>query len=421
MKKYALAGASSRAIDMFCVPIKEEYHDIAEVVGVMDINKQRMKVINSYLQKPVPMYTDYDQMLNETKPDVVIVTTKDCFHHKYIIGALDAGIDVITEKPMTIDDEKCRAILEAEKRNDRKIIVAFNYRHAPLPRRIKELLMEKRIGEIKSVDFHWYLDTFHGADYFRRWHRRMENSGGLIVHKATHHFDLVNWFLDAEPDIVFGHGNRYFYGSTRKERGERCLNCQYKDCCEFYWDLTKNPLNVKLYLEAEKEDGYLRDGCVFSEEIDIYDTINATIRYKNGIQLSYSLITYAPYEGWRMSFNGTKGRLDALEIESRPLGTEGHDFINVFSSRDEDHKIYIYPIFKPAEVVNVLKATGSHAGADPMLQKFLFLGMEFDPLNLKADSWAGAMSILIGVAINKSIISGMPVKIDDLLGEHAKK
>ena len=45
----------------------------------------------------------------------------------------------------------------------------------------------------------WLLDTRHGADYFRRWHRNKNNSGGLMVHKATHHFDLVNWWMIPTP------------------------------------------------------------------------------------------------------------------------------------------------------------------------------------------------------------------------------
>ena len=48
------------------------------------------------------------------------------------------------------------------------------------------------IGKVISVHFEWMLDTVHGADYFRRWHRLKEKSGGLMVHKSGHHFDLVS-------------------------------------------------------------------------------------------------------------------------------------------------------------------------------------------------------------------------------------
>jgi predicted dehydrogenase len=61
----------------------------------------------------------------------------------------------------------------------------------------------QRVGKITSVDFHWYLNTFHGADYFRRWHGERKYSGTLLLHKATHHFDLLNWWIDSDPVEVF--------------------------------------------------------------------------------------------------------------------------------------------------------------------------------------------------------------------------
>ena len=74
------------------------------------------------------------------------------------------------------------------------------------------------IGEVLSVDFHWMLNTHHGADYFRRWHSQKRFSGGLMVHKATHHFDLVNWWLSAVPTAVFAKGDRKFYTPETADR-----------------------------------------------------------------------------------------------------------------------------------------------------------------------------------------------------------
>ena len=75
--------------------------------------------------------------------------------------------------------------------------------------------MSGAIGHVTSVDFSWYLDATHGADYFRRWHRLREKSGSLWVHKATHHFDLVNWWLDADPVEVTAAGALELYGKQR--------------------------------------------------------------------------------------------------------------------------------------------------------------------------------------------------------------
>ena len=99
--------------------------------------------------------------------------------------------------------QMCRKILEAERRTGRRVDVAFNYRFSPTSKLIKQVLLSGVIGEIASVDFHWYLDTQHGADYFRRWHAFQACSGSLFVHKATHHFDLLNWYLGLGPERDF--------------------------------------------------------------------------------------------------------------------------------------------------------------------------------------------------------------------------
>jgi len=405
MKKYALAGCSGRAIGMFAKPIEERFSKHARLVGMFDPNPKRMEFYNRELKTPIPAYSDFRKMMKEQKPDGVIVTTVDRYHHQYTIAALEAGADVITEKPMTIDEKKCRAILAAEKRTGKKVVVTFNYRHAPYVTRIKELIREGKVGKVLSVHFEWFLDTRHGADYFRRWHRRKENSGGLLVHKATHHFDLVNWFLEEEPESVFAFGSRRFYGPTRKQRGRRCLSCRYKKSCEFYWDITGAGKEVKaLYFEAEKVDKYYRDSCVFSPEIDIEDTMSLNVRYTGGAFLSYSLIAHAPYEGWRMSINGTGGRLEVEEYHSGNRVADRFDHIRYF---DRQGNFITYELDK---------ATGGHGGGDERLLRMLFVGDLPDPLGLMAGSRAGAMSILIGVAANKSLSTGKLIKVADLLG-----
>ena len=403
MRRYALAGASSRSLGMYARPISEHYRESAEVVGIYDINKSRAAYVSSQ-SGDFPVFDDFDAMLERTQPDCVIVTTMDRYHHQYMIRALEAGCDAITEKPMTIDDEKCRAILSAEARTGRRVIVTFNYRFQPYVTRIKELLRAGAVGDVLSVDFEWLLDTRHGADYFRRWHRRKENSGGLLVHKATHHFDMVNWWIEDDPEIVHAFGLRRFYGPTREERGERCSTCSYARSCEFYVDYRSDPLMKSLYFDAEHEDGYYRDGCVFSDQIDIEDTMSVSARYMHGPLLTYSLIAYSPYEGWKASITGTRGRMEMQEFQSGPFSEGSRDRITVYSHRGE---MVIYDLPQPE---------GSHGGGDALLWERLFgTQVRPDPLNHMAGSRAGAMSILVGVAANRSMSTGATVRIADLM------
>ena len=148
------------------------------------------------------------------------------------------------------------------------------------------------IGDVLSVDFHWMLNTPHGADYFRRWHSYKKMSGGLMVHKATHHFDLVNWWLSANPVSVYANGKREFYTPAMAKRlglpgpHERCHTCPEKQTCGFELDLAANANLKQLYLDNEQHDGYFRDRCVFRPDIEIEDTMNVIVTYDNGVTLS---------------------------------------------------------------------------------------------------------------------------------------
>ena len=218
---------------------------------------------------------------------------------------------------MATTAEDCRRILAAQARTGRRVDVAFNYRFAPTSRKIRELLASGRIGEVSSVDFHWYLDTAHGADYFRRWHAYKRHSGSLFVHKATHHFDLLNWWIDSDPVRVFAQGALRRYGAAGPFRGVRCKTCEHAAECDFHLDIAKSPWLDMLYEAPSAVDGYFRDACVFREDIDIYDTMTAAIRYANGVQVSYSLNAFMPIEGYHLAFNGTRGRIEVRMYEKQ--------------------------------------------------------------------------------------------------------
>jgi len=277
-QKYVFVGASQRGIDMFIKPMQETFGEYCELLGIYDINEGRLATVSQKYN--IPAFDNFEKMITETKPDRVIVTTVDVFHSDYIIKALEMGCDVVTEKPMTIDAERCDAILKAEKESGHKIIVTFNYRYAPFMTKIKELISSGVIGDVFSVHFEWMLDRnmdilAHGTSYFRRWNSRMEKSGGLLVHKSTHHFDLVNWWINQQPEEVFAFGKLNLYGSVGSEKyangisGKNCRNCDHAKECMFHYDLTER--DQWLFADNEKYDGYYKDGCVYAPDINIYD------------------------------------------------------------------------------------------------------------------------------------------------------
>ena len=265
--------------------------------------------------------------------------------------------------------------------------------------------MSGEIGRILSVDFAWYLDVDHGADYFRRWHAYKNGGGSLLVHKATHHFDLVNWWLGADPVEVVAKGQLQVYGKNGKIRGQNCRLCPHKKDCRFYYDMTGNATRMRLYAECEDVDNYYRDGCVFREDIDIYDSMQALVSYSNGATMAYSLDAHMPFEGFRVAFNGELGRIEVRDHERQPWKV----------SPEDQTEIYVTKSFGQRRRVEVVNGEGGHGGGDNVLRDLIFRKTSAPDHMKLPDSRAGAMSCLTGIAARKSIEEGRAVKIRDLV------
>ncbi len=404
-KKLALVGTGDRGSSNWGKNVVAVFSDYVEFVALCDINTRRMEAARKLMGVEAKCFhaNDFDRMIQETKPDIVIVTTTDCFHEKYIVRALELGCDVISEKSIAIDAEQCQRIANAEARSGKKVMVGFNVRHMNESIEMKKILRSGELGKVIAIDYQENLDTVHGASYFRRWHGKMAYSGSLLLHKASHHFDLVNWLLEAEPVEVQAMGKLAHYGHNNGYRGRNCRDCSFTAKCSYYWDMTREPRMMALYGNCEEEDGYYRDGCVWDNEIDIYDTSSVQVNYDNGTQLTYTMNTYLPNEGQRITFYGESGRLDVLLNARQPWKVEGK---------------YEFRLTRDAQTTRswVLKAAeGSHGGADDRLKELMFKPGTKDQFNSRADSRAGIMSSLIGIAARQSIESGKKVRIADLV------
>ena len=422
-KRFVLVGTGSRA-RIYTDALTGKYRAGNELVALSDINPGRLALAIKTIAaagagKPKGYEAaDFDRMIRETRPQTVIVTTPDATHSDYIVRALDAGCDVITEKPMTTTAEKAQQILDACRRNDRHVRVTFNYRYSPPRTQIKDMLMNNDIGDVLSVDFHWLLNTVHGADYFRRWHSDKAISGGLMVHKATHHFDLVNWWLGAQPQVVQAAGMRQFYTPDMAKRmglkshHERCTTCTEKNSCNFYFNLASHPGLKALYQDNEHHDGYFRDRCVWRPQISIEDTMNVMVRYDTGTTLSYSLNAFNSWEGYHIAFNGTKGRLEHQIVEQ--VGVAGADE-TPGKIQDDGVRTRIIPLRGPPLDIEPWTAKGGHGGGDDAMLDEIFGTAAADKYMRASDERGGAYSILIGVAANRGFETGQPTRIDELV------
>lgn len=400
MKRLAIVGAGQRGYYMFAERLYKNYSDKVELVGVCDPNIKRCEYFKNTLNPNMKIYTDFDLMMDELKPDSVLVTTVDSYHHEYIIRALKKGADVYSEKPITMDEEKCLAIRKAEKETGKMVRVTFNCRFMPYFVKLKELISSGVIGKPLAIHYEYLLNTVHGGDYFKRWHRFLDNCGGMMVHKATHHFDIVNWILEDDPESVSAQGARLYFGNDNRKHGERCTTCEYASTCESYQDLLVEPGLKELYFDAESEDGYQRDHCSFKPDTDIYDSMSVAVKYKKGAILTYSLNLFSTDEGYTLNVIGEKGRIETSTF------FEGDDYKIIVRYRDGKVDEITFP-----------KASGTHSGGDDRMLSMLFGDVKDDPLGQCSNSYDGIKSALIGISANRSIKDGGRIELTKLLEE----
>jgi predicted dehydrogenase len=432
-RRYVVVGTGHR-VQMYLDAMAGDHRDDAELVGLVEPNPGRLefhldRLSNAGLDANGVFTGDPDaleRILSETSADRVIVTSPDYTHAELIMRSLDAGVDVVVEKPLTINPEGTRQIADAVQRSGRQVIVTHNYRYSPRNSGLKELIKNGAIGTPLSVTFEWVLDTAHGADYFRRWHRDKTNSGGLLIHKASHHFDLVNWWLADTPTQVYARGGVKFYGAenaaargigSRPERGTH-------DGAHTPWelDLRNDPRLKALYLDSEAYDGYQRDQDVFGPGVTTEDNLAVIVDYAHGATLSYSLNAHSPWEGYRVAVNGDEGRaeLDVVERAAVLTDAEGRYVVDPSaaavesSTRTGGERLTLQRHWEVAQDVKIDEGAGAHGGGDALLLADIFRGAGEDWLERSADWVDGVRAIAVGMAGNESLRTGQSVKITDL-------
>jgi predicted dehydrogenase len=431
-ERYALVGTGHRA-QMYLDAMRGDHADVAELVAWSDTNPGRLDFYeNEFVAAgaAVPLRFTPDELertIADQLIDRVIVTSPDFTHADLVSRSLLAGADVVVEKPITIDADGLRRIAAAIETSGRSVVTTFNYRYSPRNSALRELVQSGAVGDVTSVHFEWVLDTVHGADYFRRWHRDKQSSGGLLIHKASHHFDLVNWWIDSVPRRVFASGALRFYGAANaaaRGLGERPTRATGAGD-PFVLDLAADARLKGLYLDNEHLDGYRRDRDVFDPDITIEDNLALLVDYASGATMSYSLNAHSPWEGYRVMVNGTAGRaeLEVVERGAVLIGDDGAVIVDPSATplaasagnlRPEGERLVLQRHWEAAVEVPIPDGIGSHGGGDAYLLDHVFNRVTVDPLGRPAGYADGVAAVSVGIAGNRSLATGLPVLVSEL-------
>ena len=178
------------------------FKEECKIVALCDLYEEKADAVNKEFGLEAAVYTDYQQMLDEEELDLVSICTPPYTHADIAIHSLDKSVNVLVEKPMASSLEECDAMLEAAKRNKKKLSVVAQNRFTTPMMRLKHVLDSGLAGDIvhTQVDSHWW----RGHSYYDLWWRGTweKEGGGCTLNHAVHHIDIFQWMNGAPDEIT---------------------------------------------------------------------------------------------------------------------------------------------------------------------------------------------------------------------------
>jgi predicted dehydrogenase len=384
--KIGIVGAGNRALGLGRILARKEN---VSVTALCDPDRERLSNLSEDLCVPENgRFNDFKTMVGSSLFDSVVITSPDHTHHQITIEAAGRGKNILCEKPMALKLEHCAEMLKAAKDNNVLLMMGFCLRYNNLYKTAKEIIDSGEIGKIKLVSAADSVER-GSAYFFHSWHRLNKNSGGLLLQKAVHSIDIINWMLDASPVSVFALGGLDVFGG-KESNEKRCSFCAEKKSCPEFIDAAHYHSD---YISGSPF--VVEDKCVFAKEIDIMDNSALLIKYTSGVKVSFTECHFSPDYKREFSFVGDKGRLEILDFYSDNGDNTPRNEIRISKRHDPE-----------VSVRNVRLKTGGHGGGDEeMMDEFIDL-IAGKKLKTSSDGAAGLMSAAIAAAAEESIKNG---------------
>lgn len=348
--KVGIIGVGGRGEGSFATLMT--HREDTEIVAFCDLNPERMKAAAALLKIKPRYYLTPADMLAKEDLDAAVITTPDFCHAEHASAALNAGVNVLIDKPLATTVEGCRQVIAAAKKSKKVALMGFNLRHSPALKRLKEIVAAGTLGNIFLIENREFYDG--GKTYMSRWNRQYKCSGGLWIHKGSHDFDVFNWLLDFPRPLkvsatagvnVLNADHLPFEKEKGKKPGPCCSECYYAKKCPDFYDLG---IRETMWTgAAKKRDNYAKDTCMYLSDKDTHDNGIAIVEYANGARASHLECFVTSFTDRLYTVVGDKGQAEVSL----------HDLT-----------ILIRPRWSRETILHkVPPVIGGHGGADPSL------------------------------------------------------
>ncbi|MCP4755093.1 MAG: Gfo/Idh/MocA family oxidoreductase [Proteobacteria bacterium] len=307
------------------------------------------------------VYDSLEAACNDPEVDGLIISTPNYTHYEVVKVAVKSGKHILLEKPMATTLEDAFKIKELAEGYNAVFQLGLQYRYKAIyAEAIHEVLERKSLGDVKMVDIVEHRVPF--LDKVKQWNKFSKYSGGTLVEKCCHYFDLLNLFAQSKPLSVYATGS---------------MAVNFRD------------------FEYE------------NEKSDILDNANVSVVYENGIRCTFNLCMFAPMFYEEITICGDEGRLKAYENE---------DFLS--AARPKTHLEVMRGEKKPSRITtptypSYIEGSGHNGGT--FYEHIHFIDNIEGKETSTATAREGFWSIVVGAAAEESVKTGRVVQIDEML------
>lgn len=385
----AVIGASKRST--MVINYLKNHPDVGSITGIYDVVPQAAELyVNHFELADAKIYSSLDECVNDPDAAAVFIGSTDGAHREPVEKSLAVGKHVYCEKPMAITLENCDAIIDAAQAASSVFYLGMNLRHNPVHELLHNIMTSGELGRILTIEANEYY--YGGRTYFRRWNRLRKYGGGLWITKASHDFDLLNWFSQGRATRVYATCSLSHY-KTIEGAGPNCRVCAIKDTCKDFYDINNadNALWDKQAAVHEKVSGVPRDICLFNSDKDTFDNGIAVVDFANDVRATYTCNVVSARDTRQMRLMGTDGAAE---------GDVSSGLVTVWK-RHCDEK-------RTIDVSEQMKS--GHGGADDRIMADFFRCCVTG--DNPRSSWAdGRASLELGLAATESCDKGAPITL----------
>ncbi len=253
----------------------------------------------------------YQDITNDPKIDLIIVTSHTDAHAEHAVAALESGKKVYLDKPISVTLEDGRVIAEAEKRTGNRLLMGFTRRYEDSWLKMKELLDAGAVGSLQMILLRSIIPY---SRYLQGWHRKREWSGGPLNDKCSHHFDVFRWMANSDCSSMSAFGGRSSVFKPDPTAPARCSECD-RECAYRRTELLEESKETVSSSFAStrnpNDERALNDACVFSPENDVEDFGSVNMQLGQGVVGNLFFTIFGPLapDGETLELVGDSGRL----------------------------------------------------------------------------------------------------------------